>query len=243
MCDEMVKQKQYLHEQIYEHFREKIEAGDYPVGMRLPREIDLAKTFEVSRHTVRKALDRLHTEGLVYRTKGVGTFVKSVKAGYNLSNVSSFTEIIEGQQGRPNSTVLRADLIEPTEEVSNKLALGPEEKCYLVERIRKDGEDKLCYEQAYISAEHCPDIDRRVTPKTSLFNLYENVYGLPIESGDYSLEATKPTSKVADLLDVDIDASLLFMRANIFLSDGSPLYYVKAYYVGEKYVFTVTLSR
>lgn len=74
------------HQTLARTLISEIEAGVYPVGSKLPREMDLCAQFGASRHTVRTALDSLVRLGLIKRTPRLGTFVKADRAvqGYHL---------------------------------------------------------------------------------------------------------------------------------------------------------------
>lgn len=52
-----------------------IQAGRHPVGSMLPTEVELCRTYDISRHTARDALRRLRDEGLIARRRGAGTTV------------------------------------------------------------------------------------------------------------------------------------------------------------------------
>jgi DNA-binding GntR family transcriptional regulator len=104
----------FLHEQVYDDIKNKIIDKEYDYGSMIPKEMDLMTIYNVSRHTIRKAMERLYNEGYIYKIKGTGTFVKSVKADYTLSNMSSFSEIVGSQEGSPNSIVMEAREIELT---------------------------------------------------------------------------------------------------------------------------------
>lgn len=56
-----------------------IEDGKIQPGEKIPTEMELAKKYNASRHTVRKALNLLSQEGKLSREQGVGTFVKEKK--------------------------------------------------------------------------------------------------------------------------------------------------------------------
>ncbi|UOQ45586.1 GntR family transcriptional regulator [Halobacillus salinarum] len=64
-----------LYEQVYESLKKDIVASKYQVGDRVPSEKELSETFQVSRITSKKALEKLMNEGYVYRQRGKGTFV------------------------------------------------------------------------------------------------------------------------------------------------------------------------
>jgi GntR family transcriptional regulator of arabinose operon len=67
-----------LYSQLLAYFRQRILDGSLPPGARLPTELDLAKDYQISRGTVRQALNALVTEGLIERVQGRGTFVLQV---------------------------------------------------------------------------------------------------------------------------------------------------------------------
>ena len=78
--------------QIYDLLKERIEGGFYPPGGRLPKEVDLAGELDVSRVTLRSALELLEMERLVTRVKGAGTFARDRKTGQTRLLVIVFTE-------------------------------------------------------------------------------------------------------------------------------------------------------
>jgi len=60
---------------VYSNLRDRILAGEYAVGVRLPTEAELEQIFGVSRGTVRYALSRLDADGLIYRKRSSGSYV------------------------------------------------------------------------------------------------------------------------------------------------------------------------
>ena len=68
------------HRLISQTIRQQIESGAFNPGDRIPRDIDMVRTFGVSRPTVAKALQELERCGLVQRRAGSGTFVLQTKA-------------------------------------------------------------------------------------------------------------------------------------------------------------------
>jgi len=68
--------KDPIHRQLYHILREPIMSGEYGSGTKLPTEAELTKIYNVSRITVRRALQELATEGLIEGRKSQGTFVR-----------------------------------------------------------------------------------------------------------------------------------------------------------------------
>ncbi|WP_327353306.1 FadR/GntR family transcriptional regulator [Streptomyces sp. NBC_01304] len=68
-----------LVEQTADRLRDRIAAGEWPVGNRLPGETDLAKELGVGRSTVRESLRALTSEGLVQPRQGAGVFVMATE--------------------------------------------------------------------------------------------------------------------------------------------------------------------
>lgn len=65
-----------LHQQITQTLRQSIESGQLRPGELLPPELELARQFEVSRHTMRMGLEALVRAGLIERQRGKGTMVR-----------------------------------------------------------------------------------------------------------------------------------------------------------------------
>src|ERR1044071_363514 len=64
-----------LPDRIYAHVVEAILRGDFRAAGKLPTEAELASQFNVSRPTVREALSRLRSDGIVESRRGAGSYV------------------------------------------------------------------------------------------------------------------------------------------------------------------------
>src|SRR3954453_6682461 len=64
-----------MYQQIAEELRRQIESGELEPGQQLPTELELRETHDASRNTVRDAIKRLISLGLVVTKPGQGTFV------------------------------------------------------------------------------------------------------------------------------------------------------------------------
>ena len=128
---------QSLYVQVAEHIRERIASGEYPVGSQIPTENELAEQLNVSRPTVRQALDTLAREGRLTRVKGSGTFVTEPKL------IHEYTSFVTGyrEESRKKHRILRTKVIsiqveKAEERVADALKLKANEWVTRLSRIR-----------------------------------------------------------------------------------------------------------
>ena len=101
----------------------------------IPPERDLAEDFDISRSTVRKAIEGLVAEGLLTRRRGAGTFVAS-RVEKSFSKLSSFSEDMISRGRKPHSEWVSKTSGAVTPEESLSLGLSPGALVYRFQRIR-----------------------------------------------------------------------------------------------------------
>src|SRR5207244_6061583 len=92
-----------------------ISDGLYPSGERLPAETDIAESYRVNRHTVRRAIATLAERGLLRAERGSGTYVQARPIPYPLRSRTRFSEIV-GAGGREP----RAELIASGPDIADR---------------------------------------------------------------------------------------------------------------------------
>jgi len=78
---------------IKRELKNQIESGELPEGARVPSELELAKTYGVSRNPTRQALRDLELEGYLVRTPGRGSFVAPTAQRQKLFNTNGSRSI------------------------------------------------------------------------------------------------------------------------------------------------------
>ena len=229
---------------IYQDLKNKIDSGILAPGCRLMTEAEFQKAYDVSRDTVRKALAKLEAEGLINRRAAVGTFVRTRKSDYELSSMTSFTEQMRSRGIVPSSD-LEGILLESRvrDDIRQQLELSPDDRCYIVSRIRRGDGRPMAYEETYIPAKLCPNLQKYLDESASLYEIYEEIYHLRIGDARIRLEAIIPPARYQTALNLSKETPVLYMQCLAHLSDGSPLYYVDCYYSSENYIFTARVTR
>jgi DNA-binding GntR family transcriptional regulator len=137
MIDRESKQKLYV--QIYSIIREKVESGEWPEGTQIPTEDDLCRTYDVSKVTVREAIQELVREGYLRRQQGKGTFVLPPMPQIGLSMRAGLTEVPYGEEVTVSKEIIESRILMPEEEI--RLLLQTEEKIrYVLLRKYIDGQ-------------------------------------------------------------------------------------------------------
>jgi GntR family transcriptional regulator len=234
----------FLYLKIYQDILSKIEHGTLTAGEKIATEQELQLQYQVSRDTIRKALLKLAQEGYLTRKASAGTFVKTPKANYPLVRMESFSEMVQDRGLVPSSEILSIEIIKnPSATITANLDLHSGDRVYKISRIRKADELVMALEYAYIPESICPNLHTHILEDSSLFDIYENQYGLILGEASMELEAELPTAEVQSILKIKSYEPILKMLCLMHLTDNRPLYYVVCYYIGSKYVFTTKLSR
>ncbi|GGB39323.1 phosphonate metabolism transcriptional regulator PhnF [Roseibium aquae] len=92
--------------QIGEWLKGEIASGTFKQGTRLPTESDIAAQFGVNRHTVRRAIAALASEGIVRADQGRGTYVAAAPLSYPIGPRTRFSEIVSGQAKAPSGRLI-----------------------------------------------------------------------------------------------------------------------------------------
>jgi GntR family transcriptional regulator len=216
-------ERQPLHVAISEQLKEKIEAGDYEPGERLPSEFDLGVIFEVSRTTIRKAIANLIQQGLVTTQQGKGIFVtEQHKISFSMSNPLMYFDAAlkrQGYLGRVQS--LRFQLTKATPEVSRKLQLSERgAKVYWQEKIIYADESPIALDVVYypepIGSQLAEKLQQGFTYSTLVAN------GIHLNAAAVRLESIPATYELSEYLAVPLGMPLLVFNYVAYQGDRQP---------------------
>jgi GntR family transcriptional regulator len=191
----------------------EIERGRWKVGERLPSEPAMCEQFGVSRTTVRQALHALQSQGLVRREKGRGTFVAQPRTGaWLLQSAHGFYEEAERGGHAVRSRVRGRDLEPLPEWASAALHLEHGAEGVTVERLRWMDDRLVMFVVSHFpaSVEALLDADLE---HSSLYRVLEERLGLVVSGGRRIVEATRADRELAELLEVEAGAPLLYVEA------------------------------
>lgn len=212
--------KEKLYVQIYSIFLEKIENGEWPAGAQIPPEDELCRIYDVSKVTVREAIQELVRERYLKRLQGKGTFVTLSEPHQGIIMRVRLSEDVFGEEVKTEKEILDRGLRGVTEEI-RKILMNEGEIYYIL--YKKTVNDEAYIEELFIPLFILPDIDSEDLSGRSIYDLIEDKGVKKISKVIQSIEATKTTDNVPSALKSrDGDRALLISRT-IISSDGIPI--------------------
>jgi GntR family transcriptional regulator len=217
-----------LYLQLQRVLRRAIESDVLKPDEALPAERDLAEAFEVSRVTVRKALDGLVDAGLLIRRHGAGTFV-ATRVEKNFATVTSFTEDMLARGRRPHSEWLAraGGLVTPEEAMA--LGLGPGTRVFRFTRIRYADEQSMALEYSTVPASCLSALD---AVEESLYAALGDARPVCVLQ---RLRAILFTAEQAELLGVEAGSAALEIERRGYAQDGRTVELTRSLYRGDSY--------
>jgi GntR family transcriptional regulator len=227
------------HVQVRESLRRYVVEHGEP-GAGVPSERQLGEYYGVARMTVRQAVDALVEEEVLERVVGLGTFVARRKVGLQMK-MTSYTEEMIRRGMVPDARVLSFEQQGASPLVARELQV---EIASPVIRFRRqllaDGEP-MSVDENFIPAHRVRGILDE-PPPTSLYRVLSEKYGLVMEWGEDTIEATAASPSIARLLEVDLNAPLLKIQRHAYVARAMVDYSV-SYYRADRYKLWVPLQR
>lgn len=228
-----------LYQQLSEEIKQQIMDGKLSPGQKLMTEIEFSQQFEVSRITVRKAIELLVDDGYIIRKQGIGTFVAEKKLHRVMDNkIISFTEISRMDGQEPSAELISMEWVVPTGSIAKHLKLTDHERVLKIVRLRKNDNLPVMIEESYY-------------PKKMSFLLEENVLGSTYEAFKKHnlipthaikiVEICNATKEEAKLLGIEEKQPLLLQKDEVMDQNGEMLHYSKLLTNPQRYRLTIIM--
>jgi GntR family transcriptional regulator len=218
---------------------ELIKSGKYTVGNQLPTETEFCNEFNVSRTTVRLALQQLELEGRIYKVQGKGTFVAKPKVRQSLTaGVKSFAEQMIDQGLRPESKVLDLSVIPACSLLAESLQMEENDPLTKLVRLRYADNDPLQHETSYIPWKFAPGLVHDDC-QGSLFHLLRTKYNLKIVRTVEHIEPILTDETISPYLKIPVGAPAFSVETVTFTEGDVPIEYSQGIFRGDRSKFVI----
>ncbi len=228
-----------LYLQLRKSIEEAVNRGLIGPGDALPSERDIASKADISRVTVRKAVQDLVKGGILVQRHGSGTFVapRMERVEQSLSRLTSFTEDMARRGMSVRSVWLDRGLFAPSPEEMMVLGLSSTELVARVARLRVANDTPLAIERAALSASVLPDPEAIGSSLYAALGLTGN---RPVRAVQ-RISATNLGDADARLLEVPPGVAGLQIERISYLASGKVIEFTRSVYRGDAYDFVAEL--
>lgn len=221
---------------IYNDYCNKIDKGDIEANSKLPSENELMGIYDVSRDTIRKALNLLAQNGYIQKIRGKGSFVLDVsKYVFPVSGLVSFKELSE-KMGIDNATYIE-ELQEmvPDKYIKEQLNLGENQNVWKIVRVREMHNEKIILDKDYYNAEVIPPLTKEIC-EDSIYEYLEKA-GIDISFARKEITVEPPTKEDTQLLDLENFNLIVVVKNYVYLEDTRLFQYTESRHRPDKFRF------
>lgn len=222
--------RQTRYRRIAAELQQAIRSGVYPIGELLPVEMQLMKSFDASRQTVREALRIITEQGLIVRRAGVGSVVIANEPPTLFTHtIKSPTEWLRYSNETYREVVATRE-ITADRNLAALLKCEPAKRWFLIEALRRADAfaAPLGWAEFYVLPKYAAVVERRDHGRTPVHEQIARMFGQVVEHAQLEVLARAMPSEMAKPLDA---------------LPGSPaLTMIRRYYGQRDDLFAVTVT-
>ncbi|MBI9047033.1 MAG: GntR family transcriptional regulator [Anaerolineaceae bacterium] len=206
------------YRQLLNILRSRILSGELQPDDQLPTEDILINTYNLSRGTVRKAIDQLEAEKLIRKEHGIGSFVRSQPSRaipfFFPENISSTGEI--------SYEIISREIVPVPVNIAEKLRLTPgDDVCHIIQKQRSEDE-VLAYTMRYIPLGFCPDIMKYDLRKQSMHEFLVFISEIPLLRAELEIQARLLNEEEAQLLEISAGTPAIEINRMTYAAPTKP---------------------
>lgn len=232
-----------LYYQIREALLTLIKEGQLKEGDLIPTERELGEKFQVSRITVRRAIDELVREGYLTAHQGKGTFVARPKIQRHMTQMKSFSEEMTEEGHHPGSKLLSLRHEKAAGYIAQALNVSSDDWIWVVERLRLADDEPICLSWAYLNLPfHVTLTPVELEQQVSLWSILFKK-GITLSRSEETIHAISAGEREAELLQVSVGDPLLLVEGVVYSDQDMPIEYHQIFNRGDRYTYSVRAVR
>jgi DNA-binding GntR family transcriptional regulator len=190
------------YKKLYELLRRHIYNGVYKPGDLLPSENELCITHNLTRPTVRQALQELVNDGYIKKQQGKGSIVSPLPKGIGILSLAGFTSAV-GEKNVQTKIIVKPRIIKWEDSFMFELPEDIKEVgCIYMERLRLINEIPRSYDINYIPNINLPRFTSRNFENKSLFDILRKNYKIKVSGGEQKIRAIAADDRISKYLQV-----------------------------------------
>ncbi|MCA0251241.1 MAG: GntR family transcriptional regulator [Actinobacteria bacterium] len=221
----------------------EIQEGRLTEGSRLPPERELCAQLNISRVTLRKALNHLVEQRVLSPSHGRGWYVALAEPVKEWPHhLESFSETAARMGLQATSVVVRAESDTASIDEAESLVIAPGRPVFRIDRIRMLDGVPIALDRSIVPLSLLSEPAEVDFTEDSLYRQLQ-LTGHGPERADSIVEAGAADESTAALLGIEAGRPLLVMHQTAYGSDGRPVSMSTIAYVGDRYRLRTAFTR
>ena len=222
-----------LYLQIAQDIKGKIDRKEIAANSRIPTEAELSKAYQVSRITIRKALE------ILVRRQRIGTFVSDKKLSRNLNHFMGFTKICELNGKKAGTNFLSAELVRAMPSDVKRLGLSEDDKVIRIRRLRYCDDVPVILEENHFPKEYAYLLAEDLNGS---LNEILNRHGVSLVGGSKIIGVCYANREEARLLNIKENDALILSKDVVHDAAGNAVYWGKEVINVERYEYKILIN-
>ncbi|HHY42188.1 MAG TPA: GntR family transcriptional regulator [Thermoanaerobacterales bacterium] len=235
-----------LYKQLKEKIIQDISNQIYKPGDKIPSQNELAKLYDVSRVTVKQALNELIYSGILSAQKGKGTFVKDLPFDkYSNNRLGGFTESIEKIGYKAYTKVVSVTFIDANKYLAGKLQVEIGDPIIHLKRIRMINDVPMSLENSYLNKALINNIEftKEFLENKSLYRLLKEQAKIDFSYAEEKINAVLCDEEASELLKISKDEPILFIKRKTYTKDNLPIEFCENYVRSDVYNIVIRFNK
>lgn len=218
---------------------EAISCGTYPPGERLPSEHALAEQFGVNRHTIRKSLASLSSQGLVRVTQGSGTYVEDFAVELMLGKRTRHRHSLVQAGLRGGLQVLEASTVRANSAQAKALALPARSKLLCLNVLGEAEGQILHVSERYFPLPRFTGLDTLIADTGSITAAFAACGLTDYTRQESRITAQIPSIAIAAHLRQPVSRPVMEVTSVNIDSAGTPIEFATTWFAGDRVKLTI----
>ena len=213
-----------LYMQVKKKITESLVSAEWSPGQSIPSEIELAKKYNVSQGTVRKAIDDLAADKILIRRQGKGTFVST----HNEENIQlRFLRLTEmsGKKEKLENKLISFGKEKASNQIAKALGVSASSTLISIKRLLTFNGSPLILDLIKIpsSSFRALTAEKVIEKKGSMYRMYETDFGIQMLHADEKIKAVEASKESSTMLNIIEGSPLLSVERLSYTYDDKPI--------------------
>jgi GntR family transcriptional regulator len=231
------------YQQIVDRVRALVKSNTVREGEVFHSEGEVASALGVSKMPVRQAFLKLRSEGLLVIEKGRRPVIGSGRVPWNFQQLRGFTEEMKRRGLVPSAKLLSLETVTADAAIAQALELRIDEPIFSLQRLRYVNGKPVALVISYLPTVLFPDLAEQDLNKSSLYHLFEKVYGRKLNWAEEEIGASAATEEQALMLETSPGKPLLFVQETTYDMRRTAIEHSHSWLRADRYTATVISVR